>query len=183
MARELKAIIFKEMDKAFHGLGGCVLIDYKGINSEQTFDLRASLARGGVEMTVVHNRIARRVFGGAGAPEEFQKLFKGPTAVVYASSDGALTASKTLVEWRKKNKDLAGIKGGLFQGKTLNVAEVEHLATLPGAAQLRQNVLGLFLAPLSFLPTAAQSMVSQFAGCVKAHRESTEKGEAPGGGG
>lgn len=182
MAKELKAIIFKEMDKAFHGLGGCVLIDYKGINSEQTYDLRASLARAGAEMTVVHNRLARRVFGGSGAPEEFQKLFKGPTAVIYAE-DGALSASKSIVEWRKKNKELANIKGGLFQGKTLNVVEVERLATLPGVAQLRQNVLGLFLSPLSHLATVTQSLISQFASCVKSHREATEKGQSGGGGG
>jgi len=182
MAKELKAVLFKELDKSFRGLGGCVLIDFKGINSEQTYDLRSTLAKAGTEMTVVHNRIARRVFVGCGAPKELLDLFKGPTAVVY-SEDGALTASKSLVQWRKKNKELAAIKGGLFQGKALSTAEVERLAALPDAAQLRQNVLGLFLAPLSHLASVTQSLLSQFAGCVKAHREATEKGQGGGGGG
>ncbi len=182
MAKELKTIIFKELDKSFSGVGGCVLIDYKGINAELTQDLRVTLAKSHTEMTVVQNRIARRVFGERGAPKEFQEFFKGPTAVLY-SDDGALSASKTLVQWRKKNKDLASIKGGLFQGKALSSAEVEHLASLPDAATLRQTVLGLFLAPLSHLASVTQSLLSQFAGCVKAHRDTLEKDQGGGGGG
>ncbi len=182
MARELKTILLNELNKSFSGLGGCVLIDYKGINSELTRDLRANLAKVGTEMTVVQNRIARRVFGGQGAPKEFQDLFKGPTAVLY-SDDGALSASRTIVAWRKKNKDLAPIKGGLFMGKTLSSAEVEHLATLPDAATLRQNVLGLFLSPMGHLASVTQALLSHFAGCARAHHDSLEKDKGGGGGG
>ncbi len=180
MAKELKQIIFKELDKSFGSVGGCVLIDYKGINSELTQDLRTSLRKTGTEMTVVHNRIARRVFGGRGAPEAFQELFSGPTAVLYGE-DGAVSASKSIVQWRKKNKDLASIKGGLFQGKAISPQEVEKLSALPDASTLRQTCLGLFLSPMASLANAAQSLLSHFAGAIKAHRESLEKNQGGGG--
>lgn len=185
MAKELKTILYKGLDQSLSGVTGCVLIDIKGINSEQTHELRSSFARQGTEITVVPNRIARRVFGDHGAPKEFQALFKGPTAVIY-STDGAVTASKLIVEWRKKNskdKDLASIKGGLLQGKTLDAAGVEQLAKLPDTATLQRNVAGLFLGPLSHLASVTQSLVSQFAGCVRAHRETLEKGQGGGGAG
>lgn len=181
MAKELKQILFVDLDKALGPVTGCILIDYKGINSEQTQDLRSLLSRAGTEMTVIHNRIAKRVFAGKGAPQSFQDLLRGPTAVLHGG-DGAVSASKTIVQWRKKNKDLGAIKGGLFQGQAITAAEVERLAALPDAATLRQRVLGMFLYPLTHLASATQSLLANFAGSVKAHRESTEKSPEGGGG-
>ncbi|MBI4606402.1 MAG: 50S ribosomal protein L10 [Planctomycetes bacterium] len=180
MAKQLKGIMCTELQKSFRGLDGCVLINHQGLNSEQTQDLRAALTRGGVEMTVVHNRLARRVFKDLGMVQAFQDLFRGPTAVLYGE-DGAISASKSLVQWRKKHKDLAPIKGGLFQGRAMSSAEVERLAALPDVATLRASCLSLLLAPLSGLPSAIQGLLSHFAGAVKARRESLEKGQEGGG--
>ena len=180
MAKELKEIIFKEFQNAFGAVDGCVLINYQGLNSEQTQDLRSTLSRGGIEMTVLQNRIARRVFAKNGAPGTFQEILRGPTAILYGE-DGALAASKAIVQWRKKNKNLAPIKGGVFKGKALSVPEVERLASLPDAATLRSTVLSLMLSPLSSLASAAQSLLSHFPGAVKAHREELEKSQGGGG--
>jgi len=174
MAKELKIIIAKQIEKTVGNLDGCVLIDYRGLTSAQTQDLRASLRRSSVLMNVVPNRLARRVFTEHGAPPEFQSLLQGPTAVLFGN-DGVLTTSKSIVQWRKKNKDLAPIKGGLFQGKTLSPAEVERLSALPDANQLRERVLALFLSPLSHLATVTQALLSHFASSCKAHRERLEK--------
>jgi large subunit ribosomal protein L10 len=181
MAKELKNIIAKQIEKNVGDLDGCVLIDYRGLNAEQTQDLRVSLRKSGVLMNVVPNRLARRVFTEHGAPAEFQSLLSGPTAVLFGN-DGALTASKSIMQWRKKNKDLAPIKGGLFQGRALSPAEVERLSALPDASQLRERVLALFLSPLNHLASVTQGLLSHFASACKAHRESLEK-EGPGEGG
>jgi large subunit ribosomal protein L10 len=175
MARELKAIIYRQIDGKFGGLDGCILIDYQGLNAEQTQDLRSSLRRSGVRMSVVHNRLARRVFRDRGAPQEFEVLLKGPTALLHGE-DGVLSASKSIVQWRKKNKDLAAIKGGLFQGKALSIADVEKLATIPDTATLQAQALSMLLGPLSHLATVTAGLLSHFAGAARAHREGLEKG-------
>jgi large subunit ribosomal protein L10 len=176
MARELKTIIYRQFDARFGGLDGCVLINYQGLNAEQTQDLRTTLRRSGVLMNVVQNRLARRVFKDRGAPQEFEVLLKGPTAVLHGG-DGALAASKLIVQWRKKNKDLASIKGGLFQGKALSSADVEKLASLPDANTLQAQTLSLFLSPMNHLATVTQGLLSHFAGATKAHREGLEAGQ------
>jgi len=182
MAKQLKKIVCSHYENKFGDMGGSVLIDYRGLNSEQTRDLRASLHKGAITMNIVQNRLAKRVFAKAGAPTQFQDLLRGPTAVL-VGDDGAISASRVIVQWRKKNKDLAKIKGGLLEGKTLSVAEVEKLANLPDVATLQSRLCGLFMAPATHLVTAIQSLLSHFAGAVKAHRESLEKGaEAPKGG-
>jgi len=174
MAKELKEILCKQLDSTIGHIDGCVLIDYCGINSEQTHELRSLLRKERVGMSVVQNRIARRVFSERGAPAAFQDLLRGPTAILYGE-DGALTASRTVVGWRKKNKDLAAIKGGLFAGAAISTAEVERLASLPDIDTLRSRLLSIFLSPLTHLASVADSLVRHFPSASKAHRESLEK--------
>ena len=127
MARELKNIVCAQLDRDFEGLDGCVLIDYAGLNSEQTYDLRSKLRADGVRVRVVHNRLAKRVFGAReDIPAEFADLFKGPVALLVAE-EGALVASKSITNWHKENKDLAAIKGGLFEG----CGHVTHRPSVP----------------------------------------------------
>lgn len=174
MARELKELLHGEFKRRLGGLDGCVLIDYQGLDSEKTQDLRRHLHKGGVKMNVVQNRLARRVFQEAQAPESFQRLFRGPTAVL-VSRDGAIKASKQIVNWRKTNEAVAAIKGGLFRGKTLTPSDVEDLAKIPDEETLRQGVAGLLVGPLGYLVSCAQGLVAHMAGCIKARREMLEK--------
>lgn len=175
MAKELKQIICSELGAQIGTIDGCVLVDYRGLNSEQTQDLRASLRRSGVRMTVVQNRLARRVFADHGLPQTFQSLLRGPTAILHGS-DGAIGASKSLSQWKKRNNDLVPIKGGLFQGQAMTVAEVERLATIPDRDTLLGQTLSRFMAPAACLANATRSLLSHFAGCVKARREEVEEG-------
>jgi large subunit ribosomal protein L10 len=176
MAKELKTLIFKHIQRKFGDLDGCVLVDFRGLNSEQTLDLRGTLRKSGVLFNVVQNRLARRLFKEKGAPEEFQALFKGPTAILFGS-DGAITASKAITQWHRKNKNLAALKGGLFQGRALSALDVQRLATLPDVATLRANVAALMLSPLSVLAQAAAGLLGHFPGCVKARVESLPKAQ------
>ena len=82
MARELKEIISKHLASSLEKVDGFVMIDYRGLNSEQTQDLRSSMRKSGVQMTVVQNRLTRRVLKSKGTPDACQSLLKGPTAIV-----------------------------------------------------------------------------------------------------
>jgi len=172
MARELKNIVCAQLDKEFEEFDGCVMIDYAGLNSEQTYDLRSKLRADGVRVRVVHNRLAKRVFGARDEiPAEFADLFRGPIALLIAE-EGPLSAAKSLTNWHKENKGLAAIKGGLFEGKALSTDDVVEMSKIPDKATLLAQTVGMFLSPVQFLPSAAKSLVSHFAGCAKAPHES-----------
>ena len=171
MAKELRAIIRAQFEREFGSFNGCVMIDYARLNAEQTLDLRSSLRADGVRMRVVHNRLAQRVLGDRDdVPEGFLRLLRGPTALLMAP-EGAIAISKSISSWRVKNKDLAAIKGGLFEGRVLSVSDVGEMAKIPDKATLLAQTAGMFLAPVQFLPSAARSLLSHFAGCVKARHE------------
>jgi large subunit ribosomal protein L10 len=171
MARKLKDLIVADFQRRFTGVRGGVLVDFAGLNSEQTANLRRELRQSGVRMQVLQNRLAIRSFKtGSGAPEAFFRQLKGPSALLYGE-DGALTASKVITKWQKANKGLAAIKGGFIESQALNEAQVADLATIPDQGTLRSGVLGLFISPAQILASCAQSVVANFAGCVKARHE------------
>lgn len=171
MAKELKQIICGDLRRIYAEVDGCVLIDYRGLNSEQTESLRSSLREGGVRMNVLTNRLARRVFADLGAPEGFCDLIQGPTAVLFGG-DGAFTASKSLKKWHRENRDVAAVRGGLFEGRALSADDVQRLADIPEPEVLRSNLMGCFLSPLTHLSSCAAGLVQHLAGCAKAQAES-----------
>ena len=87
MAKELKQIICGDLRRIYAEVDGCVLIDYRGLNSEQTESLRSSLREGGVRMNVLTNRLARRVFAGrALSADDVQRLADIPEPEVLRSN-------------------------------------------------------------------------------------------------
>jgi large subunit ribosomal protein L10 len=127
-------------------------------------------------MNVVHNRLARRAFADIGAPKEFQALLKGPVAIL-VGEDGAIAASRCITQWRKKNKDIGAIRGGLFQGKAIQPTEVEKLATMPDKDTLRGRTATLLLAPAMTLANATQSLLTHLVSSTKAYREAKDTAE------
>jgi len=174
MARELKELIVSDFERRFGGLRGCVLIDFKGLDSEKTADLRRELRREGVRMAVVQNRLVRRTLSGRdGIPESFLDLLQGPTALVYGE-DGALSASKVIDRWQRANKGLAPVKGGLFEGRMLDVAQVGELAKIPDRPVLQSTVAALMASPLQVLAGAARGLVEHLARCAQARHKELE---------
>jgi large subunit ribosomal protein L10 len=178
MAKELKRIVEDDLRCRFESVDQCILIDFKGINSELTVDLRATLRENGLTLRVVHNRLAQIAFGGRGdVPGSFRQLFRGPTAVLYGGPrvrDPSITASKIIAGWQKRNKDLATIKGGLLKGRVLSPQDAVMLGKLPDPEVLRASVAAMFLYPLQGLASAAQGLLSHFAGCAEARRGAAE---------
>ena len=176
MSKELKDLLKSEFARRFEGVDGCVLIDYHGLDSEQTQNLRSQLRASGVRMSVIQNRLAQRVFADMETPESFRELLRGPVAIL-VGEDGAVTASKKVVEWSKKNDDLAAVKGGLLDGETLSAEKVQALAKLPSLDELRASVAGSFLSPMTHIASCTQALLSHFASCAKAHHEAQGEGE------
>ena len=182
MSKALKKHISDSLQKRFGEIDSYVLVDYQGLDSAKSFDLRRILNEAKTRMTVVPNRLAVRILDRwEGKKDEFKKLFRGPTALVYAP-DGAIGASRLVGQWKKKNKDLLRVKGGVLQGELLDPKQVEDLAKMPDKPQLLALVAGTFQAPLSRLARAAQWPIAGLARTVEAYRKKVAEGSPAGAG-
>jgi large subunit ribosomal protein L10 len=117
--------------------------DFTGLNVKRMTELRRRLRKAGVEYVVIKNTLALRAVNESGLVS--QRL-KGPTGVVVAK-DG-ITAAKVLSDFAKENDQRPAVKGGIYEGNTVDEAMVKKLAALP----TREDALSIFAGYLNSIP-------------------------------
>lgn len=174
MSKQLKKHITNDLERRFNSVSSYVIVDYRGLDSAQTYELRKTLHDSGARMTVVPNRLALKVLDRwEGRNAGFRDLFRGPTAIV-SGKDGAVGASKAVFLWKKKkpkNKNLLPFRGGILEGKILTPEVAESLSKIPDRPILLSMVVGGLQAPLTRLAMATRSIVARVAWALDAHRK------------
>jgi large subunit ribosomal protein L10 len=145
MARTDKSAVLADLETEFRESNAALLTDYRGLTVAQLKQLRRSLA-GEAEYAVVKNtltKIAAERAGVAGLDD----LLVGPSAVAFVRGD-AISVAKALKNFSKENPNLV-IKGGYFEGKVIDAAEVQKLASLESREVLLSKVAGALMATLA----------------------------------
>ncbi|MDP2904494.1 MAG: 50S ribosomal protein L10 [Methylovulum sp.] len=124
-----------------------VLAEYRGIAVSDITKLRANARSSGVYLHVLKNTLARRAVQGTSFEALADKMV-GP--LVYSISADAVAAAKIMHEFAKTNDKLV-IKAGMYNGKAMDVAAVNALATVPSKEVLLAQLLGLLQNPVSSL--------------------------------
>ncbi|CAH8773225.1 50S ribosomal protein L10 [Paenibacillus dendritiformis] len=137
-----------------------VVADYRGLNVTQVTELRKQLREAGIEFQVLKNTMVRRATAQAEL-SELDQVLSGPTAIAFSPED-AVAPAKILNDFAKKN-DALEIKGGVVEGRVVDVAQIKALAELPS----REGLLSMLLSVL-------QAPVRNFALAVKAVAEKQE---------
>lgn len=197
MSRKLKEYIVNDLERSLELGAGFVVIDFKGLSSEATFDLRKNVRAAGGHVRVVPNRLARRVIRPAlgealaeegsanGGQDLFRQMFTGPTAVVTAGEsagdDEVIALSRTLAQWRKKNDDKIAIKGGFVAGDLIDPDGMQRLASLPDRHTLLTQVAGLFQSGLRDTVSVMNQILARVVWALDAYREKLEKEQDDGG--
>lgn len=139
-----------------------IVADYRGLNVSQVTELRKQLRDAGIEFQVVKNTLARRATAQAELTE-LDAALTGPTAIAFSKND-VVAPAKILSDFAKKNDQLE-VKGGVVEGKVVDVAQIKALADLPS----REGLLSMLLSVL-------QAPMRNFALAVKAVAEKQESG-------
>ena len=121
----------------------------------------------GAGFKVTKNRLTKLALQGT-KYENLSDLFAGPTAI--GTSNDPVSAAKTLVSFAKTNDKLT-IIGGSLDGKVLDKAGVEALATLPSLDELRAKITGMLTAPATKVARVTQAPASQLARVIQARAD------------
>lgn len=170
MARPDKAAAVAELVEEFQESAGAVLTEYRGLTVKQLQELRRALGEN-ANYAVVKNTLTQIAAREAGV-EGFDDLLTGPTAVAFIKGD-VVDAAKGLRDFAKANPSLV-VKGGLYEGKTLDPAEIAKLADLESREVLLGKLAGAMLASLSqavYLLNAPLSQAARLAGALQAKAE------------
>ena len=145
MARPDKSAAVAELVEDFRSAQATVLTEYRGLSVTSMKALRRSLGAD-TKYSVVKNTLTKIAAKEAGVsvPDE---LLKGPSAVAFIKGD-PITAAKSLKNFQKENPLLV-IKGGIFEGKSISVAEIMKLADLESREVLLAKLAGAMKASLA----------------------------------
>jgi large subunit ribosomal protein L10 len=164
--RKAKEQVAGELHEKLKNAQLTVLAGYIGMNVEKLTALRNALRKSDTEVRVVKNTLLR-IASQDTACLVLQDHFKGPLAIALSRGD-AVAATKTLVEFAKKNAELE-IKAGVLDGKLLSREQISALAELPSRDVLLSKLLsvmigvqGGFVRVLSGVPRGFVQVLDQY---------------------
>jgi len=172
VVQEKKKKVVEEIKNKISESQTVILTDYRGLNVSQINDLRNRLSQEGIEYTVVKNTLTRIAAREAGF-EDLTSLLEGPTAIAYSKEDPVAPA-KILSGFAKENDKLE-IKGGLLEGKIIDLIQIKSLADLPTREVLLAKVIGGMQAPVYGMAYAMQGLLLKTVYALKAISEQKEQ--------
>ena len=158
---EAKKQVVAGIVEKFQKAQSIVFVDYRGLNAEETTNLRADCRKAGVEYLVLKNTMIER------AAEELNVTdlkahLEGPTAVAFGMNDPA-SAAKIMLKYAKDTKKLT-VKCGFLEGAVVGEDVVQSLSELPSREVLIAKIMGSLNAPVTNFVYAVEAVRKKLAG-------------------
>src|SRR5437868_2208510 len=131
MKRTEKEALVTELSDKLKNATSLYYTDFTGLNVKRMTELRRRLRKAGVEYVVIKNSLALRAVNESGLVGE---RLRGPTGIVVAHD--ALAGAKVLTDFAKENDQKPSVKGGMFDGRSIDAEQVKRLANMPSREQL-----------------------------------------------
>lgn len=149
ISRDKKQTLVAELADLFANAKGTAGAAYTGLTVADLQNLRAAARENNVVIKVVKNRLVRVALS---QNDKFKaadtSLLTGQLVYAFSSEDEVAPA-QLLATFGKKNPNLKLVVGFSDDGKSLDTATVQALATLPTKDQLRGQVVSVIAAPLT----------------------------------
>jgi len=153
---EKQAAVADILDKVKRSKG-IALVDYRGMASVPTSELRSDMRKEKVEYKVLKNRLVLRALKEAGY-NGFDKILEGPTAIAFGYEDPTAPARV----FKKHIKDGKPVfKAGIVEGQVMDATAIEAVANIPSKEILVAQLLGMLTMPLRSLAVALDQIAQK----------------------
>jgi large subunit ribosomal protein L10 len=126
------------------------LTDYKGLTVAEITKLRGELRKDGSTYAVVKNTLFK-IAAGDELAGKLETFLAGPTAIVFGGADPVAPA-KALKQFSDGTKPV-DVKAAYIDGKVVDKAQVNVLASLPSKPELLAKLVGSLASPMRGLVT------------------------------
>lgn len=163
--REEKSLLLEEVREQIDQFGNFTIVQYKGLTANKMTDLRKEVSKLGGEVQVIRKRILLKAAAAAGVNLDLNDL-PGHIGLIYSGQD-AVETTKFIFDFGKNANDALNVLGGRMDGQLYNAADVEAISKLPGRDQMRAQLLGLFVAPMSNTLSAMNALLTAIPFCLE----------------
>jgi large subunit ribosomal protein L10 len=176
MSKPVKNMIIEDYKDRFGDTQDALVIGLRGIESNDTNEIRTGLAEKSIKVTVVRNKLFGQAFAGTGL-ESLKGVLSGANAVAYGA-ESVVEVAREIVALLKKYPDIE-LKGAVLDGELFEgAAGVERLSKFPTRDEAIAKDVSIILGPGRKLLGAVKGPGSGIAGILKAIEAKLEKGEA-----
>jgi len=169
MKRTDKEQLVRELKEKIGSAKALYYTDFTGLNVKLMTELRRKFRKAGVQYVVIKNTLALRAVNESGLVGE---RLKGPTGLVMARDP--VEAAKILTEFAKANDARPSVKGGMFDGASIDAAQVKRLAAMPSREQMLAELGAGLQSPLSAMLGALSGPMMMFVGALEALKTQRE---------
>jgi large subunit ribosomal protein L10 len=169
MKRTEKEQLVSELTDKIKGASAVYYTDFTGLNVKRMTELRRRLRRADVEYVVIKNTLALRAVNESGFAGS---RLRGPTGIVVGKD--AVAAAKVLSDFARENENKPEVKGGLLDGRAIQAAQVQQLASLPSREQLLAELGAGLMSPMAAFAGAMNGLLYMFAGALDALKTQRE---------
>jgi len=169
MKRTDKEQLVRELKEQIGSAKALYYTDFTGLNVKRMTELRRKFRKAGVQYVVIKNTLALRAVNESGLVGE---RLKGPTGLVMARDP--VEAAKILTEFAKANDARPSVKGGMFDGASIDAAQVKRLAAMPSREQMLAELGAGLQSPLSAMLGALSGPMMMFVGALEALKTQRE---------
>ena len=164
-----KVAVVAEMKEKLQSAQGAVLVGFNGQSIADVTKLRRKFREGGVEYKVIKNTLTRIAANELGY-NDLDPFLEGTTALAYSTED-VIAPAKILKQFIKETKtETLTVKAGLADGKVIDAAAVDALASLPSREELLAKLLGSMNAPITGLVNVLQGNIRNVVYALEAVR-------------
>ena len=172
--REQKQQDLEALTEQFQKATAAMLVGFQKLTVAKDQELRNQLREAGIRYEVVKNTLARKAAEGTPFAQATDH-FKGVTALALSEGD-PVSLSKAISKFTKANPDVFSFKVGIVEGKVVNIADLETLASMPPKEVLISKIMFLINCQAQRLVTVLSAVPRNLAIVVK------QIGEQKGGG-
>jgi large subunit ribosomal protein L10 len=149
LKRDKKEELVAEVSELFKNSKLTVLANYSGLSVKQIQELRRNARDNQTKLKVVKNRLVLKAMDSVETFKDTDRsIFKEQLLYAFNPEDEVAPA-QVLANFAKKNKALEFVGAVTAEGEVLSVEDVKSLAALPSKDQLRGQLVGTLVAPLS----------------------------------
>ncbi len=155
LKKEKKVEIAVSLDKALADAQSVVFVKFDKLKVADVNALRRNLQKDGIGYFVSKKTLLKRSLDKKGITGDIPEL-AGQIAMAYGTD--LLAPAREVYAFAKTHKENISIVGGVFEGKYMDKAEMEKVATIPSREVLLSQIAYLLKSPMQRLAIAVNAV-------------------------
>ncbi len=173
LTKAQKAELVSALSEQMKQAKSVVFADFQGLSVKDMKAMRAEMRTQGVLFKVTKRTLIKIAAKEAGYAELPNEVLEGPVGAALSMED-ELAAAKLIKKFSKVNSNLK-LRGALFQGNVLSVAQTKDLADLPGKEELLTKLVYLLKSPIQGFHGVLHGTLGGFVRVLNAVKEQKEQ--------